>query len=85
MKALLHFTTALGPRTVVVEIGDDQTARAIVNAHLASGEQASLMDEMPRLSMKDHMAKHKRAKARAAKLTVVPRADNVTPLRKAKK
>jgi hypothetical protein len=83
-KVLLHFRTELGPRTIIAEIGDASTARAIVNAHLANGEGAALVEEMPRTSLKDHMTKHKKALAKAAKLTVVPRADNVHPLRKAK-
>jgi len=83
MKALLHFRTDLGPRTIVAEIGDYETARAVVNAHLASGEQASLCDEMPRLSMKDHLARHNRAKAKAA-LRVITADPKVTSIRKAK-
>lgn len=85
MKVLLHFATAIGPRTIVSEVGDAMTAQAIVNAHLALGEMASIVEEMPRLSLKDHMAKHKRAKGRASKLTVITTPSNVTPLRKGKR
>jgi hypothetical protein len=58
---------------------------AVVNAHLGLGELASLVEEMPRLSLKDHMAKHKRAKGRAEKLKVISTPSNVTPLRKGKR
>jgi hypothetical protein len=85
MKILLHFMTAIGPRTIVVEIGDRATAQAVVNAHLGLGELASMVEEMPRLSLKDHMAKHKRAKGRAEKLKVITTPSNVTPLRKGKR
>jgi hypothetical protein len=80
-KVLLHFMTELGPRTLVVEIGDAATARAVVNTHLAAGSQASVVEEMPRMSLKGHMAKHRRAKARAVKVKL-PAASNVTPMKK---
>lgn len=82
MMLQLHFRTELGARTVVVEIGDSATARAIANAHLALGEMASVTEETSRISLKAHMAAHKKRAAKAAKLVVVPRAVNVTPLRK---
>lgn len=82
MKALLHFRTALGPRTIVAEIGDAETARAIVNAQLANGEQASLVEEMPRISMKQHMASHKRKRAKIKLVSSTP--SNVLSIRKAK-
>jgi len=80
MKVLLRFSTAIGPRTVVVEIGDRDSAQAIVNAHLASEQLAHLVEEMPRISMKDHMAKHKRAKARSKIKVASVTPDNVTAL-----
>lgn len=85
MKALLHFRTDLGPRTVVAEIGDAVSARAIVNAHLALGEQASLVEQMPRLSMAEHLARHAKKRQRTAlKLASVLPA-NVTPIRARKR
>jgi hypothetical protein len=80
MKALLHFTTTIGPRTVVAEIGDQVTAQAVINAHLASGELAQLVAEMPRLSLKDHMTKHKRAMAKGMVKIASVTPDNVTSL-----
>lgn len=80
-KVLLHFCTEIGPRTVVAEISDAATARAVVNAHLAVGELASLVEEMPRLSVKDLVAKRKRVMARDIKMVSIP-ALNVTPIRK---
>lgn len=85
MKLLLCFRTELGPRTVVAEIGDRATAQAIVNAQLALGEGASLVDEMPRLSVKAHMAKHKRAMAKAAREPTTVAPGNVTPIKQRRK
>jgi hypothetical protein len=82
MKALLHFATALGARTVVAEIGDVDTAQAVVNAHMASGGRASLVEEMPRVSLKDHMTKHKRAMAKTKVKVVSVTPSNVTSLAK---
>lgn len=90
MKALFRFSTVLGPRTLIAEIGDRATAQAVVNAHLALVDSemldcpsASLVEEMPRLSIKTHMAKHKRTKAKAARqAAVVATSANVTPIRK---
>jgi hypothetical protein len=85
MKILLRFATAIGPRTIVAEIGDRETAQAIVNSHVAANFAATepaahLVDEMPRLSLKAHMAKHKRARVKV--VSALPA--NVTPMRKAK-
>ncbi len=79
-KCLFHWRTALGPRTVIVEISDPETAQAVINAHLALGENASRCSEMPRLSLSDHIAQHKR-KQKRARSKAVP-APNVLPLRK---
>lgn len=84
-KLLLHYQTSLGPRTIIAEVADRDSAQAVCNAHLALGERASLVEEMPRLSIKDHMAKHKRTQARAKKLTVIEQPSNVTPIRKARR
>lgn len=82
-KLLLHYRTTLGSRTVVAEIGDEATAQAVRAAHQALGEACALVEEMPRLSMADHLAKHRKKVARA-KLRVIQAAPNVTPLRRAK-
>lgn len=78
MKLLLHYVTAIGPRTIIAEVADTESAQAVCNAHLALGENAALVEEMPRLSMKGQMAKLKRAHA---KLKVITRPDNVTSIR----
>lgn len=82
MKVLLYFATALGQRTIVAEIGDAATARAVVNAHLALGENAAVVEEMPRTSLRDHMAKHKKAMTKAARAKPTELPSNVTPLKK---
>lgn len=81
-KLLLRFTTNMGPRTIVSEITDDLAARAALNSHLALGEYGELVDESPRMSLRDHMAKHRRAMARSKIKVVSTRPSNVTPLRK---
>ena len=81
MKILLHYKTTLGPRTIVAEVGDVQTAWAVTSAHQALGEQAALVEEMPRISMQDHLAKHKRRKARPA-LKVIEIAPNVVGIKR---
>lgn len=83
MKAILRYRTALGARSIIAELGDADTARAIVNAHLALGEYGELVEEMPRMSLKQHMASHKRKRAKIKLVSTL--ADNVTPLRKARK
>lgn len=92
MMVLLRFATNLGPRTIVVEMSDRAAAQAAVNAHLAASEPCSpecpsavLVEETPRLSVKDFMARHKRAMAKAAKLTVISTPSNVTALRKGRR
>lgn len=81
MKALLRYRTTIGSRTIIAELGDADTARAIVNAHLALGEYGELVEEMPRISMKAHMASHKRKRAKLKLVSVLP--ENVTPIKKA--
>ena len=84
MMLLLNFATAIGSRTVVVELGDAESARAILCAHQALGGYAALVEEVPRLSMQDHLAKHRRKQARAA-IKAVEAVPNVAPFkRKAK-
>lgn len=58
-KLQLHYRTVLGARTVVVEIKDVGTAIAILNAHQALGEDACLMEEIPRYSLEQHMDRHR--------------------------
>lgn len=76
-KLLLHYRTTLGPRTIIAEIGDNATARAVLNAHQGFGEQAALVEEVPRHSLSEHLARHKRKQAKAA-LRALPA--NVTVL-----
>ena len=64
-KLLLHYQTTLGGRTVVVEVGDQVAASAILSAHQGTGEMACLVAEIPRYSLKQHMEWHK---LRVAKL-----------------
>ena len=82
-KLLLHYRTTLGPRTIIAEIADKETASAVMNAHLALGEQASICDESTRISMKDHLARWKETKA-LPKPVEVP-APNVTNIRRPRK
>ncbi len=72
MKCLLHFMTAIGPRTIVAEVGDQATAQAVVNAHIAEGNLACLVEEMPRISLKDHMASRKVDKDRVRRRLYEP-------------
>lgn len=84
-KLLLHYRTTLGPRTIIAEVADRETASAVMNAHLALGENASLCSEMPRLSMRDHQARRRKSREKAA-LKVIASDPKVTPIRaKAKK
>ncbi len=80
VKLTLRFQTNIGPRVGVLEVSDEAAAIAILNAHLAGGSEGALCPEMPRLSMKDHIAQHKR-KQKRARSKAVP-APNVLPLRK---
>ncbi len=60
MKLLLRYITLLGPRTVIAEVADTNTAWAIQSAHMAMGGESSLCEEMPRLSLATHLEKHRR-------------------------
>lgn len=83
MKLLLRYHTAIGPRTIIAEIGDEATAQAIRAAHQASGEDAALVEEMPRLSLQDHMVRHRRRVERAA-LKLIASDPKVTPIKRDK-
>jgi hypothetical protein len=71
MKLLLHYQTELGGVTVVVDQQDEARARAVMRAHQALGETAAIVDTVPRCSVKEHMAKHKR-RANKAKVVTPP-------------
>ena len=84
MKLLLRYHTALGPRTIISEVTDEATAQAVRAAHEALGETASLVEEMPRLSMQAHMNRHRKQQKRAA-LRLIASDPKVTPLKRARK
>jgi hypothetical protein len=79
MRLMLNFVTALGGRTVIAEVADAETAWAIANAHMATGGNASLLEEIPRQSLKDHMAKNRRPRR---KLKVIARPENVFSIKR---
>ncbi len=83
MKLILNYRTALGPRTIIAEVADLSTAHAVRSAHQALGEDASLVEEMPRLSMAEHLAKHKKRNVRA-KIKLIEAFPNVTTLKRRK-
>lgn len=73
MKLTLRFQTNIGPRVGVLEVSDEITAKAILNSHLGqNGEPddeipcGALRDEMPRLSLSNHLAKHRKSREKAA-------------------
>lgn len=66
MKLLLRYRTSLGPRTVIAEIADEATAWAVQCAHAALGEESALVEEMPRISLSDHIAAHAKRRDKAA-------------------
>ena len=66
MKVMMRYDTDLGPRTVVVEVGEPETARAIAESHRflcgtehAESPEAFCLEEVPRASLKSHMQRHK--------------------------
>ena len=90
MKLTLRFLTEIGPRVGVLEVSDEITAKAILNSHLGQNGNPDdefpcgmLVSEMPRLSMKDHLARWREAKA-LPKPVEVP-APNVTNIRRPRK
>lgn len=84
MKLLLRYGTTIGPRTVIAEIADRETAQAVRAAHQAAGEEAELVEEMPRISMKDHLIRHRKQIARASKLKTRI-LTNIIPIKRGKK
>ncbi len=78
MKLLLRYMTLLGPRTVIAEVADTNTAWAIQSAHMAMGGEATLCEEMPRLSLATHLEKHRR------RIKLVPSNTTVMPLKRPK-
>lgn len=83
MKLLLHYRTALGPRTIIAEVSDEATAQAVRAAHQALGEGASLVEEMPRMSLKAYIAAHRKKQERV-KLKVIESDPKVTSIKRPK-
>ena len=90
MKLTLRFNTTIGPRVGVLEVSDEITASAILNAHLGQNGEAddevpcgAIRMEVPRLSLRDHLSRHKRRQERAG-LALVQADPKVTRLRRPK-
>lgn len=75
MKIALRFLTAIGPRTVIADTPDAVSAKAIVNAHLASGGYAEFCDPTSNLTVKQILARRK-PKKRIKPTNVIPLNNN---------
>ena len=64
-------------------VSDAATAQAVRSAHEGLGEAAALVEEMPRVSLADHLVKHRKRQARAV-LKAVEAVPNVSPMRRRK-